>query len=159
MVSQSYNALPSYHILFSVHRPLSTIYLALSHLNFVSKFDMEYYLLFTFIVSFNAYKYLGKGKLQYSLGCYFTFSPGWFISPLMTHLDSLCSIWFHDLTNSHNDSLESLSLIPDYTWLIGLLMTPFASFQFFSILFSHYESLWFIWLTYQSQLVVLPVYL
>ena len=33
---------------------------------------------------------------------------------LMTHLDSLCSIWFYDLPNSHNDSLESLLLIPDY---------------------------------------------
>jgi hypothetical protein len=48
----------------------------LSHLNFVLKFDMEFYLLFTFIVSFNAHKYLGKGELQYSLGHYFTFSPG-----------------------------------------------------------------------------------
>jgi hypothetical protein len=37
-----------------------------------------------------------------------------------------------------------LLLIPDYIWLIELVMTPFASFQFFSILFSHHESFWFI---------------
>jgi hypothetical protein len=33
---------------------------------------------------------------------------------LMTHLDSVSSIWFCDFINSHNDSLESLLLISDY---------------------------------------------
>jgi hypothetical protein len=41
---------------------------ALSHLNIVSKFDMEFYLLFTFIASFNAYKYLGKGEVAIFFG-------------------------------------------------------------------------------------------